>query len=420
MRVILSSARRFFQLFLTGLLGLSLQAASAAPTAEAPAAAVTPGFVAGDAKPNGDGPFVKVDGGWMTPYEETIPGSEVTFRMIPVAGGTFRLGSADGEVGRTADEGPAFEVRVDPFWMGQHEVTWAEYKRYMATCDVFIAMQAAKIRPVTDANVADAVTAPSNLYDPTTTFTNGEDPDLPAVSMTQFAARQYTKWLSGLTGRFYRLPAESEWEYACRAGTSAPFACGDEQGLAEVAWFADNADDTTHPVGQKKPNAFGLYDMHGNAAEWVVDELVAEGYAKPAALPQPVAAAAAIQWPERLYPRVLRGGAYYDEASECRSAARRGSRDSGGTPEDPDWKDVDPNFPKSPWWYTEEPALGVGMRIVRPFVAPADLAERRKWWEADVESIKNDVASRLEEGRGSRGIVDPKLPADLKEEGITE
>jgi sulfatase modifying factor 1 len=303
--------------------------------------------------------------------------------------------------------------------MGQHEVTWDEYKRYMAACDLFIAMHSAKIRPIDDANRADAVTAPSNLYDPTTTFTNGEEPNLPAVTMTQFAARQYTKWLSRLTDRFYRLPAESEWEYACRAGSDTPFSCGTADDLEAFAWFADNADDTTHPVGEKQPNAFGLHDMHGNVAEWVVDELVAGGYAKPAALAQPVTAAAAIQWPERLYPRVLRGGAYYDEASECRSAARKGSRDAGGDAEDPDWKDVDPNFPKSPWWYTEEPALGVGMRLVRPFTEP-ELDEKRRWWEADVDSIRNDVASRLEEGRGSQGIVDPQLPADLKEEGITE
>ncbi len=390
---------------------------AAAVEATAPAA---PGFVAGEPKPEGDGPVVQVDGGWMVPYMETIPGTEVGFRMIPVPGGSFRCGSPEGEEGRTADEEPAFEVTVPPFWMGEHEVTWAEYKRYMAACDLFIAMRSAKIRPIDDANLADAVTAPSNLYDPTTTFTNGEEPNLPAVTMTQFAARQYTKWLSGLTGRFYRLPAESEWEYACRAGSDTPFSCGTADDLGTIAWFADNADDTTHPVGEKKPNAFGLHDMHGNAAEWVIDELIAGGYAKPAALPQPVAAAAAIQWPERLYPRVLRGGAYYDEATECRSAARRGSRDAGGTPDDPDWKDVDPNFPKSPWWYTEEPALGVGMRIVRPFVEPADVAERRRWWEADIESIKNDVASRLEEGRGARGIVDPALPAELKAEGITE
>ena len=116
---------------------------------------------------------------------------------------------------------------------------------------------------------------------------------------------------------------------------------------------------------------------------------------------------------------MLRGGAYYDEATECRSASRKGSRDAGGDAKDPYWKDVDPNFPKSPWWYTEEPALGVGMRLVRPFKVP-ELAAQRMWWEAYIESIKNDVASRLEEGRGSQGIVDPDLPADLAAEGITE
>ena len=126
-----------------------------------------------------------------------------------------------------------------------------------------------------------------------------------------------------------------------------------------------------------------------------------------------------ITWPQKLYPRLLRGGAYYDEAAQCRSAARRGSRDAGGTRENPDWKDVDPNLPKSPWWYTEEPALGVGMRVVRPLAEP-ELAVRRRWWEADIESIKADTADRVQQGRGALGIVDPKLPADLKAEGITE
>jgi hypothetical protein len=252
------------------------------------------------------------------------------------------------------------------------------------------------------------------------TYTNGEEPELPAVTMTQYAARQYTKWLSGLTGRFYRIPAESEWEYACRAGTATPFSCGcgEPEALSEVAWFADNADDTTHPVGQKKANAFGLHDMHGNVAEWVVDELMAGGYAKPAALAQPVPSDKAIQWPVRLFPRVLRGGAYYDEATECRSASRKGSVDASD--DETDWKVVDPNLPKSPWWYTEEPALGVGMRLVRPFTPPTDAAVRSRWWEADEQSIKDDVANRLNEGRATRGIVDPKLPAVLKKEGIWE
>jgi hypothetical protein len=154
-------------------------------------------------------------------------------------------------------------------------------------------------------------------------------------------------------------------------------------------------------------------------AEWVVDELLAVGYARQAALPAPAAAAACIAWPERLYPRVLRGGAYYDEPAQCRSASRRGSRDAGGTPDDPDWKDVDPNLPKSPWWYTEAPALGVGMRVVRPLAMP-EVDERRRWWNADVESVRLDTADRLTQGRGARGIVDPGLPEELRTRGIGE
>ncbi len=372
-----------------------------------------PGIILGDAKPAGDGPAVRLEGAWMVPYEETIPGTDVTFQMIPVPGGTFRMGSPADEADRSADEGPAFEVKVEPFWIGRCEVTWAEYRTYMAACDLFKALEAANMRPVNATNEADAVTAPSNLYDPSTTFTNGEDPELPAVTMTQFAARQYTKWVSRLTNRFYRLPTESEWEYACRAGSRTPWSSGDDpDSLDEVAWFADNADETTHPVGGKQPNAWGLHDMHGNVAEWVLDQLADDGYAKQAALPQPVAAAAAIVWPTKLSPRIVRGGAYYDEADRLRSAARRGSEDVA-------WKDVDPNLPKSPWWYTEEPALGVGMRLVRPSVTPP-IDQQTRWWNADVESIRADAADRLQQGRGARGIVDPGLPAEAKQAGIGE
>ncbi len=372
-----------------------------------------PGIILGDAKPAGDGPAVRLEGAWMVPYEETIPGTDVTFQMIPVPGGTFRMGSPADEADRSADEGPAFEVKVEPFWIGRCEVTWAEYRTYMAACDLFKALEAANMRPVNATNEADAVTAPSNLYDPSTTFTNGEDPELPAVTMTQFAARHYTKWVSRLTNRFYRLPTESEWEYACRAGSRTPWSSGDDpDSLDEVAWFADNADETTHPVGGKQPNAWGLHDMHGNVAEWVLDQLADDGYAKQAALPQPVAAAAAIVWPTKLSPRIVRGGAYYDEADRLRSAARRGSEDVA-------WKDVDPNLPKSPWWYTEEPALGVGMRLVRPSVTPP-IDQQTRWWNADVESIRADAADRLQQGRGARGIVDPGLPAEAKQAGIGE
>jgi hypothetical protein len=123
-----------------------------------------------------------------------------------------------------------------------------------------------------------------------------------------------------------------------------------------------------------------------------------------------VAAAAAAVWPSSLSPRVVRGGAFYDESGHCRSAARRGSEDLA-------WKDVDPNLPKSPWWYTEEPALGVGMRLVRPLAVP-DVATRRRWGDADIESIRADTSDRLQQGRGARGLVDPALPEELRAKGI--
>jgi hypothetical protein len=150
--------------------------------------------------------------------------------------------------------------------------------------------------------------------------------------------------------------------------------------------------------------------MHGNVGEWVVDQLVAGGYTRQAALPQPVAEAEAIQWPTKLQQRVVRGGSYYDEPDRCRTAARRGSEDVA-------WKEVDPNLPKSPWWYTEEPALGVGLRVVRPFTMP-EKATQLKWWEPDIESIRLDAQDRLLQGRGARAIVDPQLPADAKATGI--
>jgi len=347
----------------------------------------------------------------MVAYKQTIPGTDVTFSMVPVPGGIFSQGSPAQEADRSAQEGPPFAVKIAPFWIGKYEVTWSEYKAYMGACDLFKAIESAKLRIVTPDNQADAVTAPSNLYDPTTTFSNGEDPLQPAVTMTQFAARQYTQWLSGLLADFYRLPTESEWEYACRAGTTTPWHCGgDAAHLQDFGWFADTSDETTHPVGQKQPNAWGLYDMHGNAAEWVLDELVPGGYARQAGLGQPVPEAVAAVWPTHLSPRVVRGGSYYDEASECRSASRRGSEDLA-------WKEIDPNLPKSPWWYTEEPALGVGMRVVRPLAVPA-VDERRRWWQADTAGIQADTDDRIMQGRGARGLVDPQLPADAKAAGI--
>jgi formylglycine-generating enzyme required for sulfatase activity len=354
------------------------------------------------------GRFVKTDRGYMVPYTTTIPGSDSTFEMQPIPGGTFKLGSPAGEKGHKADEGPQIEVRIEPFWMATHEVTWSEYKLYMGMHDLFKKLYAAKLHPITDANKHLIVTAPSNLYDPTFTFKLGAEPKLPAVTMSQFAAKQYTKWLSGITGQVFRLPTEAEWEYACRAGSTAAYSFGDDAAqLRDYGWFFDNSGERMHLVGQKKPNPWGLFDMHGNVGEWVLDGYSADGYARLKDKGPVAAWPDSVGWAKKLFPRVVRGGGFEDDAPGCRSAARRKS-------DDDDWREEDPNFPQSPWWFTSQPALSVGFRPIRPLAEPS-LADRDKFWNADLTTLQEDVDHRIDnEGRGARGVASPDLPAAIQ------
>ena len=212
-----------------------------------------------------DGFSVKTDLGWMIPYDAKIPGTEVVFRMMPIPGGEYTMGSPDAEADRKADEGPQRKVIVESFWMAECEVKWEEYKLFMQLYRSLKEFEERRIRTVTDANKIDAITAPTPLYEPDFTFEYGEDPTQPAVSMTQYAAKQYTKWLSAITGQQFRLPTEAEWEYACRAGSTTAFSFSDDATkMDEYGWFADNTNsEGTKQVRLKKPNPWGLYDMHG-------------------------------------------------------------------------------------------------------------------------------------------------------------
>ncbi len=410
-------ARQILAVLAAGVAFVALPAYAAEPR---------PGFVI--EKP-AEGRFVEVDGGYLVPYVETIPGTEVTFEMVPVPGGEFLLGSPAGEADRSDDEGPQVRVAVEPYWIGKCEVTWAEYKAYMEMYEAFKKLQQLALNAAggadakgaewnlvlshardgkqADAANLDGVTCPTPLYEPDQTYSAGAEPEQPAVTMTQFAARQYTKWLSGITGRNYRLPSEVEWEYAARAGTTTAYSWGDDAGeLDRYAWFDENADYQLNAVGGKEPNPWGLHDMHGNVAEWTLDQYQADRYAGLGGGAEPVAAADAINWPAKLYPRTIRGGSWLDTADRLRSAARLGS-------EEDDWKLSDPNFPHSPWWYTEEPTLGVGMRIVRPLAPMAD-DEQRRAWDADIDRTRREVKMRLNEGRGALGLPDVLLPAAVE------
>jgi formylglycine-generating enzyme required for sulfatase activity len=303
----------------------------------------------------------------MKPYTDVIVSAEVTFDMVPIAGGTFTMGSPDSEEGRNEDEGPLHDVEIKPFWMGKCEVTWDEYEVWTFELDIQ-RRKLNKVEPTERENQADAVTRPTKPYTDMT-FGMGKE-GFPAICMTQHAAKTYCKWLSAKTGRYYRLPTEAEWEYACRAGTKTAYSFGDDAGgLDEHAWHFDNSEDQYHEVGKKKPNPWGLYDMHGNVSEWTLDQYVPDYYQQFAGktTPNPWIVAT------KLYPKAVRGGSWDDDPEALRSAARRGSNK--------DWKQQDPQLPQSIWYLTD--ALFLGFRVVRPLEEPST-AEKEKLWDAGV------------------------------------
>lgn len=354
-----------------------------------------------------EGPAVAVEGGFLVPYKFVIPGSSVEVEMVPVPGGTVNMGSDPDSAEHVEDEGPQVKVTVGPMWVAKYETSWKEYQLFMSMYKLLKSLQSAGLRVVDDSNAVDAITAPTELYDSSFTYEFGQDENLPAVTMTQYAAKQYTKWLSRLTGQQYRLPTEAEWEYACLAGSTAAYCFGDDPSmLDDYAWYIENSDDMPHPIGQKKPNAFGLHDLHGNVMEWTINGYTEDGYAELADNPQPLPFLATIHWSESFDNRVLRGGSWQDEAEQLRAAARL-------TSEDEDWKNEDPNFPLSPWWYTDDPARGIGFRIFRSY-EPLPAETIKKFWDIDNEDIQMDVDMRLSEGRGVLSPIDPSLADDIK------
>lgn len=291
-----------------------------------------------------------------TGYTEIIASTGVDFEMIDIPGGAFLMGSPETEVERNTDEGAQREVSVDDFYMAKYETTWDVFELFFKqNKELFVKLENDKVIKI------DAITRPSPPYeDPS--YGMGKE-DFPAVSMSAYSALVFCKWLSTVTGKFYRLPTEAEWEYAARAGSTTAYSFGDVANIDDYAVYYKNANGVYAKVGTKKPNAWGLYDMHGNAAEWTLDEYKADAYAT-------LENKNPWMTPMVIHPRVYRGGSWDDDAKALRSAARMGSSKK--------LQKRDPQIPKSFWWFTD--SNFVGFRLVSPKVQPS-ADEQKKFWQ---------------------------------------
>jgi len=207
--------------------------------------------------------------------------------MVVLAGGAFKMGSGNGE----DNEKPVHEVKIKPFAIGKFEVTLGEFK-------VFVNATNYSVKEERHCNWDSGKFA--------------ENDRQPVQCVSWEDATKYAEWLSKKTAKNYRLPTEAEWEYAARANTSTKWSFGDnESDLKDYAWYDKNSDSKTHEVGQKKPNGFGLFDMHGNVWEWTCSDN--ENYSKNKHLECLSKNDAS---------KSRRGGSWLFNANYCRSALR--------------------------------------------------------------------------------------------------
>ncbi len=218
--------------------------------------------------------------------------TETGIEMVVIPGGFFEMGSENGQ----SDESPAHKVWISPFLMDKYEVVQEQFKKYQLPDPSHFKNPK---NPLEQINWTDAT-----LYCNDRSRAEGFEP-----------CYDEETWQCSFGGNGYRLPTEAEWEYASRAGTSTKYSFGnDVRKLRAYAWFTDNSSAKTHPVGQKKPNPWGLYDMHGNVSEWCND-LYSENYYKQSPEKDP-------KGPPKAKERVLRGGAWNSSAGSCRSSYR--------------------------------------------------------------------------------------------------
>jgi formylglycine-generating enzyme required for sulfatase activity len=297
-------------------------------------------------------------------YTEQIPGTPVSFRMIAIPGGAFQMGSTEKEAFHKADESPAHEVTVSPFFMAEIEATWEQYLTFYGNT-----MSEGRTPPEqiyannSNPNV-DAISGPTPPYGfPDQGWGYG---DRPAITMTHYAAETFCQWLSKKTGKKYRLPTEAEWEYAARGGTETPyffdgkpqdfsdqgfwrkFFSAKTEGISEYVIYTKNSGNKTQEPFAVKANPLGLKNMLGNVMEYCADKYDPEAYAKNGEKAVNPLATEGDEW-------VVRGGNYTSDAADLRVAARDCSHHDI-------WLKTDPQQPKSIWWYSD--IRSIGFRVV--------------------------------------------------------
>jgi len=225
-------------------------------------------------------------------------GNQLVLKLVQIPAGKFLMGSPPAEKKRVKCEGPQHEVTLTkPFYMGVYMVTQEQYAQVMGH------------GPTHAWRFTEACKGPHN----------------PVEGLTWDDAVEFCKTLSAKSGKTVRLPTEAEWEYACRAGTTTAYCNGDdEEGLKQVGWCSYDGKwasaKSCKPVGTFAPNAWGLYDMHGNVWEWCSD-WYADSY-KDAKSVDP-------QGPDSGTARVIRGGVWFDFPWDCRSAKRESRPPAG-------------------------------------------------------------------------------------------
>ena len=255
-------------------------------------------------------------------------------------------------------------IQLNSFWMGIHEVTWDEYNIFMLTD---------KLR-TKDGFLADLNNLENEveiLARPTLPYHamsfGMPEKKHPAISMTHHAAIKYTQWLSYITGRFYRLPTEAEWNYVFKNGYKN---WNDIlKNINKHAWFKDNSRESYHLIGSKLPNQWGFYDLLGNVSEWVLDQYTENryDYFKEKALENNLLVNPWIR-SKKPYPHTTMGGSWNDDFETIKKKRM---------PSSSDWKSADPQIPKSIWYHTSAP--WVGFRLVSTDKIPT-LEEMYEYW----------------------------------------